>query len=167
MPVFAHRFVRDTYCGNFRGLNSRFACEFFILIVNFCCLLSYTSELQKQVTDVMRGNSIRMFKKLLFNWMRASGGPFYSRHASDVVVAAFCVLLTACSAPPQGVTVSAPVAAVTLPDTGTTTKSVHAPIYLIGMNDELEIKFIDQPQLNESAKVRPDGMISLGLIGTV
>jgi protein involved in polysaccharide export with SLBB domain len=39
--------------------------------------------------------------------------------------------------------------------------------YLLGVNDELEVKFMDRPSMNEAARVRPDGMISLGLIGTV
>lgn len=39
--------------------------------------------------------------------------------------------------------------------------------YLLGVNDELEIKFVDRPKMNEAVKVRPDGMISLGLIGSI
>lgn len=39
--------------------------------------------------------------------------------------------------------------------------------YLIRPNDELEIKFAYQPNLNEVVKVRPDGKIALQLAGTV
>jgi protein involved in polysaccharide export with SLBB domain/glycosyltransferase involved in cell wall biosynthesis len=39
--------------------------------------------------------------------------------------------------------------------------------YLIRPNDEIEIKFAYQPQLNEMVKVRPDGKIALQLAGTV
>ena len=39
--------------------------------------------------------------------------------------------------------------------------------YVIRVNDELAIKFYNNPELNEDVKVRPDGMISLQLIDDV
>ena len=39
--------------------------------------------------------------------------------------------------------------------------------YFIQRNDELEIKFFYNPELNENMKVRPDGKISLQLVGEV
>lgn len=39
--------------------------------------------------------------------------------------------------------------------------------YLIRPNDDIEIKFAYQPQLNELVKVRPDGKVALQLAGTV
>ena len=39
--------------------------------------------------------------------------------------------------------------------------------YLLHPNDEIEIKFPFQPQLNEGARIRPDGKIQLQMVGTV
>lgn len=39
--------------------------------------------------------------------------------------------------------------------------------YLLHPNDELEIKFPYQSQLNESVRIRPDGLVQLQMIGTV
>lgn len=39
--------------------------------------------------------------------------------------------------------------------------------YLIAVNDEIEVKFANQPSLNEVVKVRPDGKISLNWVKTV
>lgn len=45
--------------------------------------------------------------------------------------------------------------------------SSDAKKYLITINDELDIKFSNQPELTQSVKVRPDGKISLSLVKTI
>lgn len=39
--------------------------------------------------------------------------------------------------------------------------------YLLQPNDEFEVKFPYQPQLNETVRVRPDGKVQLQMVGTV
>lgn len=39
--------------------------------------------------------------------------------------------------------------------------------YVVSVGDELDIKFTDQPYLSETVKVRPDGNISLQLVGAL
>lgn len=79
------------------------------------------------------------------------------------------VLLAACAVPPQGVTVVQPVAtdARLRQDLPAAAAERKEPGYLIAVNDELEVKFPEQPQLNETMRVRPDGNISLQVIGTI
>jgi len=79
-------------------------------------------------------------------------------------------LLAACATPPQGVTVVPPVATDAslrqdLPSASGGARK--APGYLIAVNDEMDIKFPDQPTLNEAVRVRPDGNISLQIVGTL
>lgn len=83
---------------------------------------------------------------------------------------AACALLTACATPPQGVTVVPPVATDASLRQNLPAPNIEQrkePSYLIAANDELEIKFPDQPSLNEAVRVRPDGNISLQVIGTL
>ncbi len=46
-------------------------------------------------------------------------------------------------------------------------KSKGERVYRIQVGDELEIKFAYKPELDESAVVRPDGKISLSLVGAI
>ncbi len=85
------------------------------------------------------------------------------------LVATVALLLAACAVPPQGVTLVPPVATDArlrqgLPEVAVEHKD---PGYLIAINDELEVKFPDQTQFNETVRVRPDGNISLQVVGTV
>lgn len=72
------------------------------------------------------------------------------------------LLLQACATTP-----------VALPQASSTSVPTLAPpvaapeAFFLSVGDELEIKFPDRPDLNESAKIRPDGKISMALIGTL
>lgn len=79
------------------------------------------------------------------------------------------LLVAACATPPQGVTVLPPAATDAQLREGLAPASAPASAgdYRIAVNDELDIKFPDQAFLNESLRVRPDGNISLQVIGTV
>lgn len=70
---------------------------------------------------------------------------------------------------PQGVTVAPPVAsdAKLRADLPSVAKPAGAGGYRLAVNDELDIKFSDQSDFDERVRVRPDGNISLQLIGTV
>lgn len=75
--------------------------------------------------------------------------------------------LSACTIPPQGVTVLPPAATDAQLREGLAVAKTPATDYRIAVNDELEVKFPDQASLNETLRVRPDGNISLQVIGTV
>ena len=49
----------------------------------------------------------------------------------------------------------------------TSTETQKTPEYLIQPNDQLDIKFFYNPELNETVAVRPDGKISLQLVDEV
>ncbi len=76
--------------------------------------------------------------------------------------------LLGCTALPseQSVSVLPPVATLASIPAGIET-TTPVGTYLIAVNDELEIKFPDRPDLNEIVRVRPDGQISLRLINSV
>lgn len=78
-------------------------------------------------------------------------------------------LLVACATPPQGVTVVAPVAtdARVREELPVVSSELGQESYIIAVNDELIIKFTDQADLNELVRVRPDGNISLQVVGTI
>lgn len=86
-------------------------------------------------------------------------------------VALLAVAATACQSPPApGVHVSEPIRPVTEVTTAASgvvhAESGHATV-LFGVNDEIEVKFPDDADLNETARVAADGRISLPLIGFV
>jgi polysaccharide export outer membrane protein len=76
--------------------------------------------------------------------------------------------LLGCNALPseQSVSVLPPVATLASIPAGIET-TTPVGTYLIAVNDELEVKFPDRPDLNEIVRVRPDGQISLRLINSV
>ncbi len=83
-------------------------------------------------------------------------------------VVALAAALPGCTVIPfeQGTFPVPPVASVasTSPANATTARTGK---YLISVTDELDIKFPDRPDLNETVRVRPDGKISLRLIDSV
>ena len=95
------------------------------------------------------------------------------KHIHLAWAAAAAVLLAACSSTPpeQGVFSVPPVSAASAPTTPGQAESAQALApkpdvdrYRININDELDVRFPDRPDLNESVRVRPDGRISLRLI---
>jgi polysaccharide biosynthesis/export protein PslD len=52
-------------------------------------------------------------------------------------------------------------------DVGTTTDSVVAPDVVLENGDEIEVKFVDTPELNDRQTIRPDGKISMPIAGEV
>lgn len=91
------------------------------------------------------------------------------RRSLSIVV---LVLATgACQSPPvPGVRVAEPIRPVTgetAGASGTARADVERSAPLLGVNDEIELKFPDNPALNETARVGSDGRISLPLIGFV
>lgn len=70
---------------------------------------------------------------------------------------------------PQGVTVAPPVAtdANLRADLAKAAQPTGTGEYRVAVNDELDIKFIDQSDFDERVRVRPDGSISLQLVGSV
>lgn len=91
---------------------------------------------------------------------RAAGA---SRPAT--LIAAAALALASCADIPheQGTFVVQPVGSVAPPAPAAS----RAGKYLINITDELDIKFHDRPDLNETVKVRPDGKISLRLIDSI
>lgn len=85
-----------------------------------------------------------------------------------ILVAMTALMLAGCSGIPheQGTFVVPAVGSGTSPSSSPPT-GPRAGRYLIGVTDELDIKFHDRPDLNETVKVRPDGKISLRLIDSV
>jgi polysaccharide export outer membrane protein len=84
----------------------------------------------------------------------------YSNIISRFAQALFCAaVLSACAG--NQVTVNAE-SAQTMP----LTESVSPNFYLVP-GDEIEIKFFDRSDLNETTRVRPDGYIDLQLVGAV
>ena len=67
------------------------------------------------------------------------------------------------------VTYPKPTAPVTLPAGAAATRAAaSSPAeYRLRVHDELDVKFFHNPELNESLVVRPDGRISLQLIGDI
>lgn len=73
------------------------------------------------------------------------------------------MLLVACAEVPKPqVTAADPVSHVSLQPQ---TRPVDA--YLIEVNDELDIRFTDRPDLNQVVRVRPDGKVSFAPVGTI
>lgn len=70
---------------------------------------------------------------------------------------------------PQGVTVAPPVATDASLRTGLpkAAQPEGTGEYLIAVNDELDIKFIDHSDFDERVRVRPDGSVSLQMVGAV
>lgn len=94
--------------------------------------------------------------------------PIIRRKSWAVAAAALlAMVLAACATPPQAVTVLPPAATDAQLREGLAVAETPAADYRIAVNDELEVKFPDQASLNETVRVRPDGNISLQVIGTV
>ena len=94
-----------------------------------------------------------------------------ARHVGGrvVVSVAACgvaLLAAGCStplAPPNTPTVAAQV----LPTTAPAAASLPPAAYAFAIGDEFDLRVPDAPQFDQSLKVRPDGKVSLALIGTV
>lgn len=103
--------------------------------------------------------------------MNPAPGARYRALRMPAVMARAVILMAAvlggCAEPlPQSTTVVRPVSSVvgaeTIPGVG-----LPPPAYVVGVGDEVEVKFTNHSELNETAKVRTDGRISLQLIGGV
>lgn len=71
-----------------------------------------------------------------------------------IILPIFCITLAACGAQPLTAPPAQPVASDT-------------PSYTIGNDDQLDIRVWQEPELSVKAVVRPDGFITLPLIGDV
>ena len=99
-------------------------------------------------------------------------GRLFVRYAIPLAAA---LILTACRVPPQSVTVMQPAATderlrqdLPLPTVEPKANiEIKPAVYLIAVDDELDIKILDHGFLNETVRVRPDGNISVQIIGTV
>src|SRR5579859_7325119 len=65
------------------------------------------------------------------------------------------------TAPPARVAASAPAARAG----GTDDKGVVTPEYLLGPGDKLRIEVYKDPQMSQSVQIRPDGKVTLPLVG--
>jgi protein involved in polysaccharide export with SLBB domain len=87
-----------------------------------------------------------------------------ARACAVILIAA---MLGGCAAPlPQSTTVVRPASSVVGAET---VAGIGPPpsAYVVGVGDEVEIKFTNHSELNETAKVRTDGRIALQLIGGI
>lgn len=92
------------------------------------------------------------------------------------VLAALLGVMAGCGVSPPPVP-SGPVALVRLemaapapgvaPAAATAAPAATVPAYRIAVGDELDLRVPDAPQLDQTLRVRPDGKISLALVGTV
>ena len=89
-------------------------------------------------------------------------------HVSCLCFAAACLLTprgaTAqglVAAPPTRVAAAAPAARTG----GTDSKGVVTPEYLMGPGDKLRIEVYKDPQMSQSVQIRPDGKVTLPLVG--
>jgi polysaccharide export outer membrane protein len=65
------------------------------------------------------------------------------------------------TAPPARMATAAPAARVN----GTDDKGVVTPEYLLGPGDKLRIEVYKDPQMSQSVQIRPDGKVTLPLVG--
>ena len=65
------------------------------------------------------------------------------------------------TAPPARITAAAPAARAS----GTDDKGVVTPEYLLGPGDKLRIEVYRDPQMSQSVQIRPDGKVTLPLVG--
>lgn len=100
---------------------------------------------------------------------RESGMSSAVRRCLYIAVLAFAA--GACQSPPApGVRVSEPIRPVTGETAGASNAAragIDRSVPLFGVNDEIEVKFPDNPALNEVARVGSDGRISLPLVGFI
>lgn len=75
---------------------------------------------------------------------------------SGSLLVLIATLLTACTELPPNLSPVAELFVQTNPD--------QSPDYIIGLGDEIEIKFFATPELNDRVIVRPDGKISLAMV---
>lgn len=68
--------------------------------------------------------------------------------------------LAACSAAPP-----ADLPATQVPIIADADHAAALPAYLLAAGDELEVRIADAPQLDQTVKVRPDGMVTLNVVG--
>lgn len=86
--------------------------------------------------------------------------------AAALAAAAVAFALAACTstplAPPNTPTVAAQVLPVAAP-----ASAPQAAAYVFAIGDEFDLRVPDAPQFDQALKVRPDGKVSLPLVGTV
>jgi protein involved in polysaccharide export with SLBB domain len=82
------------------------------------------------------------------------------RHALHVAAAVALCLLSACATPP------APSAAVSVPVVQPAV-TPEDPAYRLAVGDELDVKVPDAAQYDQTVRVRPDGKVTLNVVGTV
>lgn len=76
-----------------------------------------------------------------------------------------CLLVTGCSAKKTSVAPGANIAPGDIAALGPAPTPEVGPDYRIQVGDELHIRFLHHPEMNEQLPVRPDGRISLGATG--
>ncbi len=81
-------------------------------------------------------------------------------------------LATACiSQPPPGITTTAPVQSVAAIRAAAQAQqslippAVPVPVTLVAPGDEVDLRYLDRPELNQSLRVRSDGRIALPMLG--
>ena len=89
--------------------------------------------------------------------------------APSLCAIALLGMLVACAAPaPQATTAARPIASVAeVAAAANVDAGTVPPGYLVGVGDEIDVKFDNHPDMNESVKVRPDGRITLQFVGTL
>jgi polysaccharide export outer membrane protein len=90
-------------------------------------------------------------------------------HVWYLGVAAACLLTPRGAIAQQGLAASQPSRVTAAPPTarasGTDRKGVVTPEYLLGPGDKLRIEVYKDPQLSQSVQIRPDGKVTLPLVG--
>ncbi|HEX4886160.1 MAG TPA: polysaccharide biosynthesis/export family protein [Casimicrobiaceae bacterium] len=86
---------------------------------------------------------------------------------SRASLALLLATLAGCASMPFDQTVTRTPPVTTIAPRGEPGTAAGPSDYLIGIGDELEIKFPDQTDLNEVVRVRPDGQIALRLVNAV
>ena len=74
----------------------------------------------------------------------------------------FLLVMGACALPPQGVVSLPPMERV-----GGAEFSAPPAAYLFNINDEIELRFPERPDLNQTQRLPPDGRLAVPYIGTI
>ncbi len=91
--------------------------------------------------------------------------PRVSARTLLVAVGVTCLLVTGCSSKKNSVPPAGNVAPGDIAALGPAPTPEVGPDYKIQVGDELHVRFLHHPEMNEQLPVRPDGRISLGATG--